>query len=690
MVLLLLLVLFGDIALAQKSQQWLWCQGKDGATTDEQISGCTAVIRSGRESRQNLAIAFNNRGIALTRQREYDRAFEDFSQAIRLSPQFSSAFVGRGVVHRHKGKNDRALHDFDEAVRLDPRNDEAFYFRSQTYLTRRDTARAIDDLNEVIRLTPGHARALEARCAAYVEKHEYDRALDDCNAAIKLNSKALDALVSRGIIYRNKGEHDRAIRDYDDALRMSPNDARAFANRCSTYADKGVYDRAIADCDQAIQIDPGLSVAFNSRGVAFQRKGDFDRAIKDYDQAIRTSPNYALAFANRCGAYLSKREYVRAIQDCDRAVQIDPRNALALWHRGRAKLGIGDQTGGAGDIRAAKAISPNIEAGTTIAGSRSHQDRTEPSSWLSTAVRKLITVAILLGLVVPATIALARAKGRSAAAWAFASLVFNIFALAVLWFLPAVRREAAGAAEAGQHEASAARSPTGEGTGQNEDASRSATAASEVPKADWVVNSEGEIRSAEAQAGAANGSDRMSKKLMAEGNVEGRVYRVFADGHVEYESLLGLRIFESEEEFRDYVGEGKAGQKRRRNSWASNQMAIGFFVCLVGTLITFATYTAATSAGGGRYVIAWGAILFGAIQFLIGLSSLYSPEAPTETRNDRAPKPAKEEAAHTRIVASGTVSGRPYRIFTDGHVEYESLIGLRIFESEKEFRDWVR
>lgn len=53
----------------------------------------------------------------------------------------------------------------------------------------------------------------------------------------------------------------------------------------------------------------------------------------------------------------------------------------------------------------------------------------------------------------------------------------------------------------------------------------------------------------------------------------------------------------------------KAGRKN---------MLYGALWCIGGIVVTAATYSAASD--GGTYVIAWGAILFGAIQFIRGLS----------------------------------------------------------------------
>jgi hypothetical protein len=50
-------------------------------------------------------------------------------------------------------------------------------------------------------------------------------------------------------------------------------------------------------------------------------------------------------------------------------------------------------------------------------------------------------------------------------------------------------------------------------------------------------------------------------------------------------------------------------------------MAIGGVICVIGILVTAATYSAA-SHGGGHYFVAWGAIVFGGFQFLRGLFEL--------------------------------------------------------------------
>jgi hypothetical protein len=60
-------------------------------------------------------------------------------------------------------------------------------------------------------------------------------------------------------------------------------------------------------------------------------------------------------------------------------------------------------------------------------------------------------------------------------------------------------------------------------------------------------------------------------------------------------------------------------QAQAPNSGMRN-ILVGFGVCLVGTIITVATYNA--SGPGGTFVVAWGAIVFGGIQGIRGIVQL--------------------------------------------------------------------
>jgi len=76
-------------AQAQLSPDWTRCvnEGKQ-FSPDAAISGCTAVNNSGKGGGRNLAVAYNNRGIAYRDKGDLDRALVDFSEAIEVDSKY--------------------------------------------------------------------------------------------------------------------------------------------------------------------------------------------------------------------------------------------------------------------------------------------------------------------------------------------------------------------------------------------------------------------------------------------------------------------------------------------------------------------------------------------------------------------------------------------------------------------------
>src|SRR5436190_1716028 len=121
---------------------WKLCDDKDPEIS---IAGCNAVIQSRRDKGRRLATAYAQRGTAYLGLQDYDRALQDFSEAIKTDPTYAKAFANRGAVYAAKQEFDEAIKDFDAVVKLEPKNPNAFYDRASMFRLTGEFDRAIQD-----------------------------------------------------------------------------------------------------------------------------------------------------------------------------------------------------------------------------------------------------------------------------------------------------------------------------------------------------------------------------------------------------------------------------------------------------------------------------------------------------------------------------------------------------------------
>src|SRR5919199_4796448 len=156
------------------------------ADPDRSIAGCTAVLTNGDEAAQVRAVTFYNRGNAYRYKGDTERAIADYSEAIRLKPDYALAFYNRGDAYANKSRYDDAIADFSEAIRLQPDDASAFNSRGIACAIKGESDLAIADFSEAIRLKPDYVSAFYNRGRTYERQGDNERAKVDYAAAARL------------------------------------------------------------------------------------------------------------------------------------------------------------------------------------------------------------------------------------------------------------------------------------------------------------------------------------------------------------------------------------------------------------------------------------------------------------------------------------------------------------------------
>ncbi len=171
-----------ELVVTDVKQDWV------GVTVEQQgkkIAGWVMLkhlIRAGA----NQAPELFKRGYAYYQKGEFDKALNDYSEAIRLDPTQARTYNNRGLAYQAKGDLDQAIADFSEALRLEPSLGVSYLNRGRAYAGKNDLDRAIADYSEAIRLDPKSGAAYRRRGEAYQVRSESAKSLADFAKAEEL------------------------------------------------------------------------------------------------------------------------------------------------------------------------------------------------------------------------------------------------------------------------------------------------------------------------------------------------------------------------------------------------------------------------------------------------------------------------------------------------------------------------
>ncbi len=275
--------LAGTAAAQTRDADWKKCESQDA---DSRIAGCTAIIGSGHETPENLAVAYLNRGGGYVLRARFDEAIADFSQYIRMKPGDPKGYDIRGRAYKASFESEKAIADFTEALKIDPRYARAFLDRGEAYWFFGQEGEALADLNRYVEMKPDDPEGYTLRGHVFSETRQYDKAIEDYSHSIRLNPNDADTYDDRGGAYSDKGLYAQAVSDFTRFIAMKPDDADAYYRRGDAYLHNGESDKALADYDKSIGMGSADAASFRQRGFARLLTADWSGAAADLQRSL--------------------------------------------------------------------------------------------------------------------------------------------------------------------------------------------------------------------------------------------------------------------------------------------------------------------------------------------------------------------------------------------------------------------
>jgi tetratricopeptide (TPR) repeat protein len=275
----------------------------------------TSISMDNRNTR-----AYFSRAVFYEKNKQYDKAIQEYGLAIETNRNLLSAYVRRGYLNQtFLNQKTFAENDFNRAIKINP----SYANTSIGYqFLSKDSKSAQKYFYQAIYLDNNNATAYYYRCYNLSSLKHYNEAIVDCKKHIEFNRENFDALDIIANNYFKLGKYQKSIQYADQSVNINPLNADAFEVKGSALNMMKNYKAALLEYNKAIELDKNDSLYYELRGGNYIRLKEYEKSILDFNQAINLNPtSYEL--------YKVRGKVNAAINHMDKALQ-DYEKALAL------------------------------------------------------------------------------------------------------------------------------------------------------------------------------------------------------------------------------------------------------------------------------------------------------------------------------------------------------------------------
>ncbi len=196
------------------------------------------------------------------------------AEAAQKVPKEARKAYARGLKLKDEGKPDEAFESFSRAIELYPDYFQALAERGDIYVARRDLKQAAEDFERALKLDPHHGHALRGSGYCKLERHEFAAAAEELGRAITADPDNFNAHLLYGIANVELDRREAARNALRQALKLSPDGAaRAHIYLANLYARERAFKEAADELQAYLQINPTAPDADRLREAEAQWRG---------------------------------------------------------------------------------------------------------------------------------------------------------------------------------------------------------------------------------------------------------------------------------------------------------------------------------------------------------------------------------------------------------------------------------
>ena len=293
------------------------------------------------EAQNHLVHAYNNYGVTLRNNGEWDAAIRAYQNALALQPTYQLARTNLSDVlwqkanaRRQSGRSAEAIKTYLELQKLHPDDMTLASLLGELYLKVRDYPASIAAFHKVYTALPTDKQAQHNLIAAYQHYAKALRNRRDYNGAVVQLQKAIDLFptdinlrLSLSQAYQHVGKYEQARDALEQILAQAPDNANAKKEllnlqirRGNALMNRKKYAAAVA-VFEAIPASEKTIDMHNMIGYLYLVQGEHLKALATFETVLAKSPKNTVAYQNLVSL---ESQLVVAVDTARTAAQSNP------------------------------------------------------------------------------------------------------------------------------------------------------------------------------------------------------------------------------------------------------------------------------------------------------------------------------------------------------------------------------
>ncbi|MHC4442089.1 MAG: tetratricopeptide repeat protein [Planctomycetota bacterium] len=189
-----------------------------------------------------------------------------------VAPGAAMPHFGLGLYHKSQGRLDQAIEEYSEAIRLDPNYTDAHYNLGKALVRKDRIEEGIKHYEKVLQLDSGHAGAHTNLGVALFRKERLKDAIKHYIKAVEINPENAQAYNNLAVALIMQGRTQEAIKYFELSLHINSDDAATYNNLATALMELGKVDEAIKHYKEALRIRPEYGQARKGLDAALQKQ----------------------------------------------------------------------------------------------------------------------------------------------------------------------------------------------------------------------------------------------------------------------------------------------------------------------------------------------------------------------------------------------------------------------------------